>query len=112
MASTAPNSYATPNIVSLGPNGTTQQSAYYNPAQASMATVEVRVPADAKVWFDGLPTTMTGNDRVFTSPPLDAGKAYEYEVRAQWMQDGKPVEKTLSVQVTAGQRSLANFVAQ
>jgi hypothetical protein len=32
------------------------------------------------------------------------------EVKAQWMKDGKPVEKTQVVQVTGGLRSLATFI--
>jgi uncharacterized protein (TIGR03000 family) len=109
---TSPSYFNTPGIVSVGPNVTMQQSGYYNPAQSTTASVDVRVPADAKVWFDGTPTTMTGADRVFTSPPLDTGKTYHYEVKAQWMQDGKPVEKTLSIPVAAGQRSLADFMTR
>jgi uncharacterized protein (TIGR03000 family) len=72
----------------------------------------VRVAADAKVWFDGSLTTMTGADRIFTSPPLEPGKTFSYEVKAQWMKDGKPVEKTVSIQVGAGKRSLVDFVSQ
>lgn len=106
---TTPNVYS-PAVVSVDPGVVTQQSAYYNPVQGTTATVEVRVPADARVWFDGVATTKTGADRVFNSPPLEPGKAYHYEVKARWMQDGTPVERTQSIEVTAGQLSVANFV--
>jgi uncharacterized protein (TIGR03000 family) len=109
---TPPSYYAGVNIVPVGPDVTTNQSAYYNPSQPTPATVEVRVPADAKVWFDGSPTTMTGDNRIFTSPPLEPGKTFHYEVKAQWMKDGKPVEKTHSIQVGAGKRSLVDFMTQ
>ncbi len=87
------------------------KQASYTPPETSIATVEVRVPADAKVWFAGTPTDQTGDDRVFESPPLIEGKTYTYEVKAQWMKDGKPVEKTQSVSVQAGQRSVTTFTA-
>ncbi len=110
QAYTSPSYSTTPNVVSVGPDVTTTQSAYYNPSQPTPATVEVRVPADAKVWFEDTLTTKTGNDRVFTTPPLVTGKTFYYEVKAQWMKDGKPVEKTQLVQVSGGLRSLANFI--
>ncbi len=109
---TPPSFYAGVNIVPVGSDATTTQSAYYNPSQPTPASIEVRVPADAKVWFDGSPTTMTGDSRIFTSPPIEPGKTFHYEVKAQWMKDGKPMEKTLSIQVAAGKRSLVDFTNQ
>src|SRR4051812_34185215 len=50
----------------------------YRPAIAAtqadtIAHVTVRVPADANVWFENLPTTSTGPVREFNSPPLSPG---------------------------------------
>lgn len=102
---TPPNYDGGATVVPVGPGSDTRTttSAYYNPGQPS-ATVEVRVPGDAKVWFDGTATTMSGDDRIFQTPALDAGKTYHYDVKAQWMKDGKPVEKTLTITVAAVDR--------
>jgi uncharacterized protein (TIGR03000 family) len=66
--------------------------------------IQVRVPADAKLFFDGAPTTQRGKVRTFESPPLDRAKEYEYELRATWQQDGRTVERTRRVPVRAGDR--------
>jgi uncharacterized protein (TIGR03000 family) len=66
------------------------------------ARVIVHAPADAELWFDGHRTTQTGDERLFTTPALEKGSTYHYDVRARWMSDGKAVEQTQSVQVYAG----------
>jgi uncharacterized protein (TIGR03000 family) len=73
------------------------------------ATVEVRVPANAQVWFDSAETQQKGQMRVFASPPIPTGKDYSYNVRAQWMENGRPVDRTQKVHVMAGERSLVDF---
>ena len=93
-------------------------SAYYNPpavpaltpmASAVPATLEVHVPADAELFLDGNPTRQRGEVRTFESPPLQTGQVFTYEIRARWMQDGKPVEMTRSVDVSAGTRPVVDF---
>jgi uncharacterized protein (TIGR03000 family) len=64
--------------------------------------INLRVPADAKVWFDGVPTNQAGTTRSFESPPLPAGREYAYQIRAQWLQDGKDVAQTRRISVHAG----------
>jgi uncharacterized protein (TIGR03000 family) len=71
-----------------------------SPDQA--ANVTVTVPADAIIWFDGQRTAQTGPQRFFTTPVLEEGKGYHYEVKARWMKDGQPVEQTQRVGVSAG----------
>ncbi len=111
-------SYFAPGYVSSGtmlPGNTT--SMYYQPGaqygaaatNPNAATIDVHVPADAQVWFDGDPTNQRGSDRVFTSPSLDPGKAYHYEVKARWTENGRPVERTKRVEVRAGQRTTVDF---
>lgn len=107
-----PPGYATSGVI---PGGTT--SMYYQPgAQTGAATtdpnaavIDLRVPADAQVWFDGDSTNQRGTNRVFTSPPLDPGKAYHYDVKARWTENGRPVEKTRRVDVRAGQHTTVDF---
>ena len=56
-------------------------------------------------------TTQTGTNRLFTSPPLTPGTNYAYDVRAQWMDNGKPVDRTKSVAVHAGDQLDVNMMA-
>jgi uncharacterized protein (TIGR03000 family) len=76
---------------------------------AAPATVDVRVPADAEVWFDGNATRQRGEMREFSSPPLTPGKEYHYDIRARWMDNGRPVEDTRRVSVRAGARTDVDF---
>jgi uncharacterized protein (TIGR03000 family) len=69
-----------------------------------IAYVTVRVPGDAKLWFDDTLTTSTGSTRQFDTPPLTPGTPYSYEVRATWNDKGHEVTQTQHVEVTAGAR--------
>ena len=72
------------------------------------ASVRVIVPdPQARVWFDGNPTSQTGNDRLFTSPQL-SGTA-SYQIRAAWMRNGREVISEQTATVRPGQTSLVDF---
>ena len=87
-----------------------RQSGYYAPQAADdTARIRVFVPTDAKVWIGGEETTKTGEERTFASPALTPGKAYTYQVKAVWMQDGKQVERTQKVKVHANETSSVTF---
>jgi uncharacterized protein (TIGR03000 family) len=73
------------------------------------AVIQVRVPADAELWFNGAKTEQTGTLRTFESPPLEVGTRYAYDVKARWTEGGKAVEKTFHVPLTAGTRTAVNF---
>ena len=73
------------------------------------ATVQVEVPANAALWFDGVPTQQAGARRTFHTPPLERGQRYHYDVKARWEQGGKPVERTKRVDVAAGARVTVDF---
>jgi uncharacterized protein (TIGR03000 family) len=74
------------------------------------AAIEVKVPADAKVWFDNRETAQKGTDRYFATPALARGKSYVYEVRATWTDGaGNPVSQTRQVTVEPGKWSVVNF---
>jgi uncharacterized protein (TIGR03000 family) len=66
------------------------------------ARVIVHVPAGTELWFNGHKTSRTGTERTFSTPPLEKGSSYHYDVRARWRVDGKPTEDTQTVQVYAG----------
>jgi uncharacterized protein (TIGR03000 family) len=69
----------------------------------------VRVPAGAEIWFNGEKTTQTGTRRLFLSPELEPGNRYAYDVTARWTEDGKSVEQTIHVPLTAGARQKVTF---
>jgi uncharacterized protein (TIGR03000 family) len=73
------------------------------------ATIVVSLPADAKLTVDGTATQSTDSVRAFVSPPLQAGKDYQYTLRAEVTRDGKKVERTRDVNVRAGRTSEVNF---
>jgi uncharacterized protein (TIGR03000 family) len=82
-------------------------SAYYPPApaiDANAATIQLRVPAGARIWIEGEQTAQTGTDRAFVSPPLVPGYDYVYRVRVQWNEDGKTVERNRDVTMHTGDR--------
>lgn len=56
--------------------------------------ISVKVPQPAaEVFVDGVKTGQTGTDRLFESPPLEAGKDYAYELTARWVERGVTVER-------------------
>jgi uncharacterized protein (TIGR03000 family) len=75
----------------------------------SVARFTIVVPADAELTVDGIPTTVSGTERSFNSPPLDKGFDYAYTIRARWTQDGAPVEQTRKVSFKAGSQVRVDF---
>ena len=76
---------------------------------ADVGYLVVNVPADAKVFVNGRPTTSTGEHRQYVSHGLEAGMRYEYQVRAEIVRDGKTISDTKTVQLTAGSQSSIAF---
>jgi uncharacterized protein (TIGR03000 family) len=74
------------------------------------ARVNVRVPANAEVIFEGEKTTQTGSSRQFVSPPLTPGGNYTYDIQARWMENGRQVSRTRHVPVQAGQVVRVDFL--
>jgi uncharacterized protein (TIGR03000 family) len=88
---------------------------YYYTTTGNMAdqnqrvTVDVQVPADAQLWFNGQQTNDTGPQRSFMSPPVAPGQNYTYDLRARWMQNGQPVDQTQHITVRAGEHRRVDF---
>jgi len=76
------------------------------------ATIIVSVPADAKLTIDETATASTSTQRVFVTPALVPGKAYHYNMKVEYVQDGKPVVATKKVDVTAGNETKVSFVEE
>jgi uncharacterized protein (TIGR03000 family) len=101
--------YAAPLSGAYGPG---QGSQYFYPSPSGeggmdrqgdrAVTVNVSVPADAEIWFDGTKTVQTGPARRFVSPPVTPGPDYTYEVKARWRENGIAVTQTRRVIVHAG----------
>jgi uncharacterized protein (TIGR03000 family) len=90
------------------------RSSYYPPGDqaapsGTAVTVTVKVPAEAEVWFDGTKTNVKGTERRFTSPPLEAGWDYTYNIRAVWMESGRAFAETRKVIVHAGDNINVEF---
>jgi uncharacterized protein (TIGR03000 family) len=76
---------------------------------ASPARIRVHLPADAALWFEGRVTNQGGHWRQFVTPPLSGGGAFEYEVEARWMEEGREVRRRRSVRVNAGAEAVVDF---
>jgi uncharacterized protein (TIGR03000 family) len=110
----SPSSYATmpQNYVSFYPPNFPQGSPMVGATTSNdQALIEVRCPADAQISFDGEETRQRGSDRLFTSPSLEPGKRYHYDVKARWNQDGRTEEKTRTVHIEAGRRVTVDFLS-
>ena len=93
-------------------NTAPEQAAPAVPASdPGIAHVTVIVPEDADVFFDGSPTTQTGTQRVFATPPLAPGQNYYYEVEAQWSANGQAFDQTRKVNVTPGSNITVDFTS-
>jgi uncharacterized protein (TIGR03000 family) len=79
------------------------------PPADGAARLEVQAPPDAEIWIEGSKTQQTGPTRWYFSPPLGPGVTYAYQIRARWMVDGRPVEQTQTVAVSAGARVRVQF---
>ncbi|MFO0968560.1 MAG: TIGR03000 domain-containing protein [Gemmataceae bacterium] len=112
--------YAEPNAYSSAP----AYSYYYDPgmtylppadvaAPSARLNLEVHVPRpDAQVWINGQPSTQTGRIRSFTVDQIYPDRPYQYEVRATWIQDGRPVTQTQTISARAGETAEVDFPAR
>jgi uncharacterized protein (TIGR03000 family) len=87
--------------------GSTASEDYYRTATAESSRkrpirVNLQVPSDAKIWFDGSQTNQNGTMRSFESAPVAAGPEYAYQIRIQWKQNDKDVTQTRQIKVHAG----------
>ena len=88
---------------SSGPAPTPRPPASYAPAAAMNTVVlDVTVPSDARVVINDLLTTSTGEHRRYMSRDLQPGSVYRYQVRAEYMRDGKTTTDEQTVELTAG----------
>lgn len=80
------------------------------PQGSLVLSVKVPQPA-AEVLVDGVRTVQTGTDRIFESPPLEAGKEFRYELTARWVERGVTREAKRVVTGTPGEVVRVDFTA-
>jgi uncharacterized protein (TIGR03000 family) len=97
--------YYTPAFTASAPI-TRSTSYYYVPAGTApvndRVTLNLSVPADAKIWVEGLPMGPGGGQRQFVSPPIQPGHDYTYDIQVSWKQDGREVSHKRHISVHAG----------
>lgn len=72
------------------------------------AKVIVQLPSDAKLYVDEQPIK-AAERQTFSTPRLDRGQTYFYDVRAEAVRDGKTVVETKRVLVRAGEEVTVSF---
>ena len=74
------------------------------------ARVDVSVPAaDAEVWIEDTKMTQTGLTRTYSTPALAPGSDFNYDIAAQWLENGKPKKETQTVTVRSGETTRVTF---
>jgi uncharacterized protein (TIGR03000 family) len=73
------------------------------------ATIQVSLPADAKLTIDDAATTSTSANRTFATPTLETGKEFFYTLTAEVVRDGKTYTATRRVAVKAGELTNVNI---
>jgi uncharacterized protein (TIGR03000 family) len=81
---------------------TVQVETPQTPAPNNEAHLQLIVPDNAEVWFDGEKTSQTGTVREYVSPPLATGKTFTYDVRVRYAgANGHVVDETRPIRVQA-----------
>ena len=96
--------FATPSLPA-NPLAQPQQA----PPNDNTANLTLVVPEGTELWFNGTKTSVIGTKREFVTPPLPPGKDFIYEIKARWMENGRPVEQTRSVRVQANSWKVVDF---
>jgi uncharacterized protein (TIGR03000 family) len=73
------------------------------------AKIVVKLPADAKLYFDGQLMKTRSSRRVFSTPVLSGNQVYYYILRARVVRDGQTLTQTKRILVRAGGEVRANF---
>jgi uncharacterized protein (TIGR03000 family) len=66
--------------------------------------ISVKVPQPtAEVFVNGKRTVQSGTDRIYQSPPLEAGETYKYVVTVRWVERGQIIEMSKDVSAAPGE---------
>lgn len=100
--------YAPPSTAPPAPPETVPDSRLYGrytpPAAAvdGRATVQVKLPADARLFAEDRPLQLDSATRTFVTPPLPGGREYTYRFRAEYDRNGRTVSETKRLVVRPG----------
>jgi uncharacterized protein (TIGR03000 family) len=72
---------------------------------AAPGKVQINLPEDARLLFNGTAAAGTGATRSFTTPPLAPGQSYAYDLTAEVTRDGRVQTITERVVVRAGEKT-------
>jgi uncharacterized protein (TIGR03000 family) len=72
-------------------------------------TVVVNLPADAKMYVDGQQANLSSPIRSFTTPQLQPGRDYFYNIKAVAYRNGETRVQSARVVVRAGQTARVQF---
>jgi uncharacterized protein (TIGR03000 family) len=98
-----PSDQAQPRAVPPSENNT------YRISEGQRATVIVKLPADAQLFAEGRPLSLTSGERKFTTPPLPADREAIYSFRIEYSRDGETVSQSKKVTVKAGSVAMLEF---
>jgi uncharacterized protein (TIGR03000 family) len=73
------------------------------------AKVIVQLPADAKLYVDEQPIKASAERQTFSTPRLERGQTYFYDVRVEAVRDGKTVVDSKRILVRAGEEVTVSF---
>jgi len=72
---------------------------------AAPATIVVSLPAEARLLIDDEATASTSAQRVFVSPNLNPGRDFHYNLKAEFVRDGRTLAVSKEVAVRAGNQT-------
>jgi uncharacterized protein (TIGR03000 family) len=75
------------------------------------ANIDVHLPPDAELRFDGTFLAETGAVRHFVTPALVPGTSYVYDISATWLENGQRVTSDRHVRFQAGDRLSVDLTA-
>jgi uncharacterized protein (TIGR03000 family) len=104
--------YPPATVVVQGQPAVEAQPQQPSPGEAAPKNAQIKVlvsDPNAKVWFDGSPTTSSGTERIYHTPDLATGATNTYRIRAAWLVNSKEVVQEQVVPVQAGRGSVVDF---
>lgn len=81
------------------------------PEAKAPARVTVSLPADARLYVDGVRCSLASERRSFDSPPLELGRTYAYTLRAEIVRDGQTRVTSRRVAVRGGEEVRVDLTA-
>ena len=69
----------------------------------------VKLPADAKLYAEGKPLSLTSAERSFVTPELPPGREYNYTFRVEYDRNGRTLSESRTIVVLPGKMSTVEF---